>query len=573
VGGSFYVKREDVGGSIVVSPVVYQWGAEVTVVVGSDTGVVKAFRLDNNMNLVEVWSQTLGAGIRGSPVIVGDVVYLGVGGNIVGRKITDGILVCSYSLGGVGTSGSPLEVGGGDVVIGDSAGRLHIIAGGGEANGGGWWVSYQMRGKRSVGSLYTTNRALAYEEARYCPYSSAPGNILYSVISAEIRSDYVGKEIFAVNNTGTATKAYLISGSGSTAGQVIWSYSVGQVVWSVPAVGDIDGDSQPEIVIGVDDGRVMVFGSNGFKTQISLCGKVRAVTLANVDADSQYEIIAVAKVCNRVYVLDWNGSSLQVLRRFDLASGSDNNSYAVWFGGKIYVTGLDGKLYIFDYGSYSTTTVNVSGYGLDTPAIGVVDWDGTPKVVFGGRDGKVYIRDSAGDDKGLIDLSSNVGSATCFRVSLGDANNNGIDEIYVVATDCSSNTGVSYLISIEWNGASSSYQVKWVRGPFGGVNASNVVVADFDLDGVGEIAIITHDGTLYVYRYDGSLSFVGRYYFSGAGARGGISVIDVDGDGRQNLVFGDRAGCVHVFEFGQGTVSGTIWWGYNRQNPQQNGVR
>jgi hypothetical protein len=582
VEGSFYVKRGHVGGSIVVSPVVYQWGAEVTVVVGSDTGVVKAFRLDNNMNLVEIWSQTLAAGIRGSPVIVGDVVYLGVGGNIVGRRITDGSSVCSYSLGG-GTSGSPLELGGGDVVIGDSAGRLHIIAGGGEANGGGWWISYQMRGKRAVGSSSTTNRALAYEEARYCPQSSDQNNIIFSVISAEIRSDYVGMEIFAVNNTGAATKAYLISASGSTAGQIIWSYNVGKDVWSVPAVGDIDGDSQPEIVIGVDDGRVMVFGSNGFRTQISLCGPgrpVRAVTLANVDADSQYEIIAVAKVCNRVYVLDWDvwSSSLQVLRRFDLASGSDNNSYAVWFekfGQNIYVTGLDGKLYIFNYGSYSTTTVNiVLGYGLDTPAIGVVDGDGTPRVVFGGRDGKVYIRDSATGapvGSGSVDLSTYVGSMTCFRVSLGDANNNGIDEIYVVATDCSSNDGVSYLISIEWSG--SSYQVKWVRGPFGGVNVSHAVIADFDLDGVGEIAIITHDGTLYVYRYDGSLSFVGRYYFSGAGARGGISVIDVDGDGRQNLVFGDRAGCVHVFEFGQGTASGTIWWGYNRQNPQQNGVR
>jgi WD40 repeat protein len=249
----------------------------------------------------------------------------------------------------------------------------------------------------------------------------------------------------------------------------------------------------------------------------------------------------------------------------------------VWFekfGQNIYVTGLDGKLYIFDYASYSTTTVNiVSGYGLDTPAIGDVDGDGMPEVVFGGRDGKVYIRDSetgAPVGPGSVDLSSYVSSATCFRVSLGDANNNGIDEIYVVATNCG-NTGVSYLISIEWDG--SSYQVKWVRGPFGGVNASNAIIADFDLDGVAEIAIITHDGTLYVYRYDGSLSFVGRYYFSGAGARGGISVIDVDGDGRQNLVFGDRAGCVHVFEFGQGTASGVIWWGYNRQNPQQNGVR
>jgi hypothetical protein len=576
VGGSFYVKSANVGGSIVVSPVVYQWGAEVTVVVGSDTGVLKAFRLDNNMNLVEIWSQTLAGGIRGSPVIVGDVVYLGVGGNIEGRKITDGSSVCSYSLSG-GTSGSPLEVGGGDVVIGDSAGMLHIIAGGGEANGGGWWVSYQMRGKRAVGSLYTTNRALAYEEARYCPYSSAPGNILFSVISAEIRSDYAGMEIFAVNNRGTATKAYLISASGPTAGQIIWWYNVGQAVWSVPAVGDIDGNSQPEIVIGVDDGRVMVFRSDGSKIEISLCGKVRAVTLADVDENGDYEIIAVAKVCNRVYVLDWDSSSssLQVLRRFDLASGSDNNSYAVWFGGKIYVTGLDGNLYIFDYGTDITSTVSIGvPDGLDTPAIGNVDGDGAEEVVFGGRDGKVYIRSvGTGNHEDSVDLSSYVGSMTCFRVSLGDANSDDINEIYVVATDCISNAGVSYLISIEWNGASSSYQVKWVRGPFGGVNVSHAVVADFDLDRVGEIAIITHDGTLYVYRYDGGLSFVGRYYFSGAGARGGISVIDVDGDGRQNLVFGDRAGCVHVFEFGQGTASGTIWWGYNRQNPQQNGLR
>ena len=576
VGSNFYVKSAFVGGSIVVSPVVYQWGAEVTVVVGSDTGVVKAFRLDSNMNLVEIWSQTLGGGIRGSPVIVGDMVFLGVGGNVEGRKITDGSSVCSYSL-GVGTLESPLEIGGGDVVIGDSAGRLHIIAGGGEATGGGWWVSYQMRGKRAVGSLYTTNRALAYEEARYCPYSSAPGSVMFSVIAGDIRGDYAGGEIFAVNNAGTnytGTTAYLISASGSTAGEIIWSYSIGRGVWSVPATGDIDGDGQPEIVIGVDDGRVMVFGGNGLKAQISLCGPVRAVTLADVDGNGEYEIIAVAKKCNRVYVLDWDGSSLYVLRSFDLTSDSDNNSYAVWYKNSIYITGLSGNLYIFDYPSYSTTVVNiVSGYGLDTPAIGDVDGDGAKEVVFGGRDGKVYIRGWLdGASEGSVDLTSYVGSAVCFRISLGDANSNGRDEIYVVATDCS-NTGNSYLISIEWNETISSYQVKWARGPFGGVIASHSVVADFDLDGVGEVATITHDGTLYVYRYDGSLSFVGRYYFSDSGGRGGVSVIDVDRDGRQNLVFGDRAGCVHVFEFGDGTASGTIWWGYNRQNPQQNGLR
>jgi hypothetical protein len=372
-----------------------------------------------------------------------------------------------------------------------------------------------------------------------------------------------------VNNTGTATRAYLISALGS----IIWSYSVGQAVWSVPAVGDIDGDSEPEIVIGVDNGRVMVFGSNGFKAQISLCGRVRAVTLADVDGNGDYEIIAVAQICNRVYVLDWNGSGLQVLKRFDLASGSDNNSYAVWFEGKIYVTGLDGNLYIFDYASYSTTTVNiVSGYGLDTPAIGDVDGDGAKEVVFGGRNGKVYIRSvGTGNPEGSVDLSSYVSSATCFRISLGDANNNGRDEIYVVATDCG-NTGNSYIIGIEWNG--TSYQVKWVRGPYGDINASHAVIADINLDGYGDVIFINHEGRMYVYNHDGNVLFLATLSFGGNGGRGGVSLIDVDGDGKQNLVFGDRSGCIHIYEFAkENSASGTIWWGYNRQNPQQNGVR
>jgi hypothetical protein len=423
-----------------------------------------------------------------------------------------------------------------------------------------------------------------YEEARYCPYSSAPGNIIFSVISAEIRNDYAGREIFAVNNTGTATRAYLISGSGSTAGQIIWSYNVGQAVWSVPAVGDIDGNGQPEIVIGVDDGRVMVFGRDGYKAQISLrtgvspsCTNavVRAVTLADVDRNGDYEIIAVAKVCNRVYVLDWDGSSpgLQVLKRFDLASGSDNNSYAVWFEGKIYVTGLDGKLYIFNYGTDTTTTVNIGvPDGLDTPAIGDVDGDETKEVVFGGRDGKVYIRSvGTGNHEDSVDLSSYVSSATCFRISLGDANNNGRDEIYVVATDCG-NTGNSYIIGIEWNG--TSYQVKWVRGPYGDINVSHAVIADINLDGYGEVIFINHEGKMYIYKHDGNVLFLATLNFGGNGGRGGVSLIDVDEDGKQNFVFGDRSGCIHIYEFGkENSASGTIWWGYNRQNPQQNGVR
>ncbi len=451
----------------------------------------------------------------------------------------------------------------------------------------GQTLCFKLRACNGVGcSVFTGVKCVGtpYEEAKYCPSSESSGAIMFSVIAGDIRGDYAGMEIFAVNNTGTnayytGTKAYLISASGST----VWNYSIGRAVWSVPAIGDVDGDSRPDIVIGVDDGRVMVFDGGGYKAQISLrtdvsppCTNavVRAVTLVDVDENGDYEIIAVAKRCNRVYVLDWwSGGGLQVLRRFDLSSDSDNNSYAVWYKNTIYVTGLSGNLYIFDYPSYSTTVVNiVSGYGLDTPAIGDVDGDGEKEVVFGGRDGKVYIRGLDGASEGSVDLTSYVGSATCFRLSLGDANSDGIEEIYVAATDCD-NVGQSYLLIIKWNG--STYQVGWVTNPIEGVNVSHPVIADFDLGYPGgEVATIAHDGSLHIYRSsDGSAISTGNLRFGGNGGRGGISVIDVDGDGRQNLVFGDRSGCIHIYEFGDGTASGTIWWGYNRQNPQQNGVR
>jgi hypothetical protein len=49
---------------------------------------------------------------------------------------------------------------------------------------------------------------------------------------------------------------------------------------------------------------------------------------------------------------------------------------------------------------------------------------------------------------------------------------------------------------------------------------------------------------------------------------------DIDGDGRMNLVFGDMDGlCVRVFEFGEGTGSGQIWWGHYRLNENQNAVK
>jgi hypothetical protein len=575
-GTSFFVRSTDVGGAIRTSPVVYQYGAEVTVIVGVGTGL-KAYGVDSSGNFVQLWSQSLGGVPRGAAVLAGDVVFLGVfigvGSQIQARKVSDGTPVggsCPYTASG--NISTALDVEGSDIVFGDDTGRLYIIAAGvGESKG--WWVSYNMKGKRAIGGI-NTHRGLAYEEARFCPYSPTSSGYIFSVIADEIRSDYAGKEIFAFDNKGW--RGYLISATG----QIIWEAYLGWRSWSLPAVGDIIPGGAKEIAMGMEDARVVVLTSNGTWYQILLCGEIRAVTLADVDGNGDDEIIATSQGCNKAYVIDWDGtsSSLKLLREYALSSDSGNNSYAVWYSvnSTIYVAGFSGNLYMFDYANYSTSVVSVAGSSvkLHTPAIGDVDGDGAKEVIVGGDNGVIYIRNVDGTAKEEIDIRSYTGGVgKCMnRISLGDADRDGKDEIYVVASDCTATTGNSYLVSITYFGG--TYQVRWGSGPFRGTSSSHVVIGDFDGDGMGDIATVVHYDDLYVWRWDGSMNFVGRAYYSGGGARGGMSVIDLDEDGRQNIIFGDRSsGCVHIFEFGEGTASGQVWWGYNRANPKQNGVR
>jgi len=546
---------------IITSPVVYSWGAGVTVFAASGSVLTAV----DGEKMVQKWNLSFASQINGSPVISRNSVFIAAGNQVGAVKISDGLLLCSYYAdGGII---SPLEIDRYDIVFGDVLGNLYIIQSD-SSEPPSWWDSFSLDGRRSVGGIYTP-KGFAYEEAKYCPTGGGTG-FLYSLIATDIISD-AGYEIFAGYAMGTNKgKVYLLRSDGKE----IWSSNIGEDIWSVPAVGDVDGDRTKDIVIGTDSGKVWVFRASGvlLGTQ-TLCGRIRAITLVNLDLDPAQEIIAVAQVCSRVYVLDWSGGSLVISKQFDLSSDSNNNSYAIHNSGKIYVTGLSGGLYIFDYVLETTTRVSINTSGLDTPAIGDVNGDGVKEIVFGGRDSKLYIRDLNGGAVAEVDLSGYIGSSKCIKgPALADLDGSNGDEIYVMTTDCS-NIGSSALVKVKYN--SGSYSVEWTR-PFSKVASSVPAIADFDGDGVGEIGVITDDGYLRVYESDGSESFVGLYFFtSGAyGGRGGISVGDIEGDGRMNLVFGDMDGlCVRVFEFGEGTGSGQIWWGHYRLNEKQNAVK
>ncbi|NCC34877.1 MAG: hypothetical protein EOM24_23115, partial [Chloroflexia bacterium] len=74
-----------------------------------------------------------------------------------------------------------------------------------------------------------------------------------------------------------------------------WPQATGADIFGTPAVGDIDGDGLPEVLVGSDDGHIYAWHHDGQ----AVAGWPRMMTaavkgspaLANVDADPALEVV------------------------------------------------------------------------------------------------------------------------------------------------------------------------------------------------------------------------------------------------------------------------------------------
>ncbi|MBN2006010.1 MAG: VCBS repeat-containing protein [Anaerolineae bacterium] len=98
-----------------------------------------------------------------------------------------------------------------------------------------------------------------------------------------------------------------------------WPAATGGYVLGAPSVGDIDGDSQPEVVVGCNDGKAYAFNGNGsavsgwpvtVQDNLGNTGPLNysSPVLANFDADAAPEVF-INHFCDTV-VLDGNGTYL-----------------------------------------------------------------------------------------------------------------------------------------------------------------------------------------------------------------------------------------------------------------------
>ncbi len=298
-----------------------------------------------------------------------------------------------------------------------------------------------------------------------------------------------------------------------------WPQEVAALVRSVPAIGDLDRDGRPEIVIGTESrpGRLYVFRYDGSpyiegspvfaETQ---CKIWAAPCLADLDGDGMLEVVVCDQGCS---------------------SG----------GGNLYIWNHDGSPYI--EGTDGIVDTRGSSY-WSSPAVGDLDNDGLPEIVAVDTWGRVMVWNHDGSPiVGTNPIIANTGLNTWSSPALADFDGDGTLEI---AVGFGQEEGK--LLLVRYDGtpyAADAVILEWDRA----LGYSAPAVADIDADGDLEIVTCSLDGFVMGLETDGSfapgfpIKIDGLIYSSPL-------VQDIDGDGDLDLLVPSYDSRLYAWDLG-----------------------
>jgi hypothetical protein len=262
-----------------------------------------------------------------------------------------------------------------------------------------------------------------------------------------------------------------------------------------PAIGDIDGDGKPEIVIGALDNRIHVLKADGTE-------------LANWTSRLDWGYWVDDSVWSSPAVFDGDGDGKDEIYVGVAASSGGSIDHA---GGVLLALGYDNGAPDIRWSAYTGEVVNSS------PAIGDIDGDGRPEVVVGtgydyaNNDSRAVFAFHADDGSVVPGWPQYTNGATFSSPALGDLNGDGIPEV-VIGTwpqpGAGTGDGKVYAFkgdgSVLWAVDPHQYvpQIKAWEG--GGGIVGSPVLADVNGDGVTDVVVSNPWGTFTMNGRDGS---------------------------------------------------------------------
>ncbi len=339
-------------------------------------------------------------------------------------------------------------------------------------------------------------------------------------------------------------------------------------IWSSPALADIDGDGELEIIVGTNEGMLYVFNEDatrvaGFPTAAE--DHIRSSpAVADLDGDGSLDIV-VGSDDGKLYA--WNGqgeplAGFPKLTSNDIASSPAAGDLDGDGSLEVVVGSNDRGIYAFnaDGSPVCGFPVITANSVWSSPAIADLDGDGSLEIVVGskktGEDiismlvslmgsytGQVYAVKCDGYPLLEFPVDLNSPSLTDFTGSavgysspiLADLDGDGSLEIIIGAAD-----GL-YALTQE-----GEDQRQFPRKTSGSLQDSLVAAGDVDGDGTVEMAAGATDGRLYLWKSDGS-DYPGFPIQTGGYVKH-VALGDIDGDGQQEIMGASRDNRVHAWK-------------------------
>jgi hypothetical protein len=348
---------------------------------------------------------------------------------------------------------------------------------------------------------------------------------------------------------------------------------------SSPAVGDIDGDGDLEIVVGNEwiyawhhDGLELRDGDGDPQSWgvLTTVGDefTAPVGLAQIDNTPGLDIMAADLYTLKVYCVDYQGAALpgwpqQALYDFraapvaaDLDGDGFNEVVAVDSRGVIYVWRANGTEWLDGDNNSSTTgvffrTSPMTATHFETPTICDLDGDHKDEIIVGTRADSVWAFN--GDRSRVpgwpVALNFDIAGSICA----GDVDGDGQIELLVQSKGA---TGQAYLFNHDGTlctGWPKSARVDVFFSP-------SPALADFDNDGRLECVVYTWDSSvakIHIFTYQGANypgwpKSVGNSYTDNSS----LTVADINGDGSLDIILGNESKYIYAWGINGSLVPG-----------------